>query len=155
MVPKLKKDLGTIITYAIVAAGLNVHKKTLLLALDVASMCNPLAAIYGGGSIQDVLRAAADLANAISRVVKITKVKIALDELSEKARDIGEKLQKNDEFLGEVKILIETKSNTRESFKTSLNNFLTKYNDYTPNVTLSDISGLIHTGIVSLKLLVV
>ena len=132
----------TIIKYAIIAAGLDVAEKTVLLALEVAAACNPLAAIFGGGSIQDILRAAADLANAIARVVKIAKVKSALDELAEKARDIGERLQKNDEFLGVVKKLIKTKSNTRESFKASMNTFLTKYNDYNPQVTLPEIAGL-------------
>ena len=143
VVPKLKKDLGTIITYATKAAGLDVHEKTVMLALKVASMCNPLAAIFGGASIQDVMRAAAELANAIARVVKIAKVKRGFDELAEKARDIGERLEQNDDFLGVVKILIKTNSNTRlESFSNSMNTFLTKYNDYNPQVTLPEIAGL-------------
>ena len=142
VVPKLKKDLSVIIKYATKAAGLDVAEKTVLLALEVADACNPLKAIFGpGGSIQDVMRATADLANAIARTVKIAKVKRAFDELAEKTRDIGERLEKNDEFLGVVKILIETKSNTRESFKASMNTFLTKYNDYNPQVTLPEISG--------------
>ena len=142
MVPKLKKDLSVIIKYATIAAGLDVAEKTVLLALEVAAAWNPLKAIFGGGSIQDVMSAAADLANAIARVVKITKVKSAFDEMAEKARDIGERLQENDDFLGEVKILIETNSNTRESFNDSMNTFLTKYKDYDPQVTLPEIAGL-------------
>ena len=142
VVPKLKKDLSVIIKYAIIAAGLDVAEKTVFLALEIAAACNPLKAIFGGGSVQDILSAAADLANAIARVVKIAKVKSALDELAEKARGIGERLQKNDEFLAVVKKLIKTKSNTRESFKTSMNTFLTKYNDYNPQVTLPEIAGL-------------
>ena len=143
VVPKLKKDLDVIIKYAIIEAGLDVREKTVLLFLEIVATFNPLEKFFGeDSSLQDVLRAAADLVNAIAQVVKIAKVKSALDELAEKGRDIGEKLEKNDEFLGIVKSLIKKKSNKRESFKTSMNSFLTKYNDYNPQVTLPEISGL-------------
>ena len=143
VVNDLKDKLGDIIYFTLIAVELDVSEKIVLSALEVVAVFNPQKILFGlSASTHDVLRAIAELANAIARVIKLKEVKIEVDRLSEKARDIGERLEKNDEFLKVVKSLIHKETNTRESFQTSMSTFLAKYNDYNPQVTLPEISGI-------------
>ena len=143
VIGKLRSDMTSIIVTAIVGVSLNIAEKTVLLALDIAAAYNPIKAVFTSNNLQDVINAAADLANAIADAVKLGKVNSAYNELRTEITTLGEKLQKNDKFLKTVNDLIKQSDLTdRAVFEETKDKFLADYNAYDPLVKLSDITGV-------------
>ena len=138
----MKRDLKTILESAIAIATGDVVQRTIELAVALIDGANPLKAIFGEGSLQDIYDAAANLANAIANLAKAVNLHSAFNELRTKTKQISDGFSANDEFLANVKKLIDKKSLGTDEFKSNRDEFLTQYNDYSPKVTKPQVAGL-------------
>ena len=131
----LKSDIVSLLIQTGAAVFFNIEEKILILALEIAEAWNPFKWLTGGGAVKDVLEATAALTNALADFAKFIRTSVAFHQLSNKIQEVGEKIEQNDVFLQDVKIMIEQESNTREDFEASRSRFLKKYNDYNPQIT--------------------
>ena len=131
----LKSDISSLLRQTCAAVGFNIAEKYVILGLEIAEAWSPFKWLTGGGAVKDILDATAALANALADKHKLEKVSTVYKQLSSKIQEVGEKIEKNDVFLQDVKIMIEQESNTREDFEASRSRFLKKYNEYDPQIT--------------------
>ena len=133
------EKLDKIISCAITVATSEVVTKAYQFALAAVSLSNPIAAITGGGSLEDVLDRAGDLAGAMANFVKATSLKLAIKDMLDKTEDVGRKLNANRHFLSKVKTLLDAVMNNEmispEDFEKKKLSFLSHYNAYNPGVT--------------------
>ena len=141
---QIAKEVQTDVTFLLIqtfiAAGYDVAERTIVLAMQVAEALNPLKFIFGGGSAQDVVAATAALANAISNIVKLASVQRTFNRLKDQSISLAIRLEKNDDFLLNVRNLIEQDTVTREQFQRSRDTFIQQYNAYNPQVTRPEIA---------------
>ena len=131
----LKWDIGWLLGQTFYAVYGNVIEKIAILAMEIAEAWNPFKWLTGGGAVKDVLDATSALANALADLSKLIRVSVAFHQLRNKIQEVGEKIEQNDVFLQDVKIMIEQESNTREDFEASRSRFLKNYNGYDPKIT--------------------
>ena len=132
---KLKRDMADLLHNAFISVGLEIAEKAVILAMEIAEAVNPLKWLTGGGPARDLLEATGDLLNAIAEIVKLAQIKSSLNKLIVKSSDIGEKIERNDNFLQNVKNLIDRKTVSREDFEHSKRKFIQQYTAYDPQVT--------------------
>ena len=120
---------------AFVGVGLNIAEKTVVLAMEIVEAANPVKWLTDGGSARDILDASADLLNAIADFFQVSSITVAFHKLKAKISDLATRIEKNDDFLQDVKVLIERKTVTREAFEISKSRFIQQYKDYDPQVT--------------------
>ncbi len=139
IVSVVKRDMKILLDKTLLAAGLNIAEKVIVLAMEIASAFNPLKWLTGGTSAKDILEATADLANAIADRVQVKAIFRAFNDLRTKIKQFSDKIGKNDAFLQNVKKLVYKETETREAFDKSKKEFLQQYRDYTPQVTKPEI----------------
>ena len=135
IVGKLKIDMIFLFVQAFVGVGLNIAEKVVVLAMEIAEAVNPIKWLTDGGSARDILDATADLLNAIADLVKLVRVTVTFTQLQSKTAAIAAKLERNDNFLQDVKNVINRKTVTREQFEASKSSFLEKYASYDAQIT--------------------
>ena len=140
VVGTLKKEMTFLLHKALIGVGLNIAEKGVILAMEIAEAANPLKWLTGGGAASDILKATAELQNAIAGLAKLKRIESSFEKLKNKVMDVAIRIEKNDKFLQDVKNLIERDTVTRDAFEKSKNRFLQKYNAYDPQVSLADLS---------------
>ena len=121
IVGKLKQDVAFLLKQAFIGVGLNIAEKAVVLAMEIAEAVNPLKWLTGGGAAKDVLTATAELSNAIADIVKLATIKSSFNKLKSTTADVATRIEKNNDFLQNVKNLIDKKTVTRKQFEASKN----------------------------------
>ena len=135
IVGKLKQDVAFLLKQAFIGVGLNIAEKIIIQAVAIAEAGNPLKWVFSGGALTDALKAAAELSNAIADLVKLTRIKSSFNKLKSTTADVATRIEKNNDFLQNVKNLINRKTVTRKQFEASKSSFVEKYTAYDPQVT--------------------
>ncbi|ESO86732.1 hypothetical protein LOTGIDRAFT_175994 [Lottia gigantea] len=125
------------------AIGINVAEllqKTVKVGVALASMANPIGKIIGDSSVLDFMDALNDLAQAGVTTAVIARLSDQeFPDLIQQAIDLGTKFADNEGQLGDARIFIDKMKDGEDAVDTA-NDFLGKYNDYTPKVLLADIT---------------
>ena len=146
-IKKLVPKLSGIIMMSLVQTSANLVEHSTKLAIEVAANANPLKHIFGGTDPRAMMEVSAAVAAAGVKVKEAARLTKAKDEVLEMETILSDGFEKNAKFQNETISLIdnldkklkEKKSIGDEELDADINEFLAKYNDYTPNVTLAQI----------------
>ncbi|KAL3861686.1 hypothetical protein ACJMK2_007710 [Sinanodonta woodiana] len=144
---KMDSYMDQLIKAALAAAIGDQVEAALKLSFAIAEACNPLKAIFAGGSATDVLDATQGVSQAMSNVAKAAKLKDAFDTLISEIKKYSDKLNKNEIYLNNVASLItslntsalSSSASVSSEFEAQKQRFLDDYNNYTPAVTKDDL----------------
>lgn len=134
-----QQDMGDLLHKTVLAAGLEVFETTCYLAMEVASIYNPLQALTGGTSPVDIVKAIAEFKNAIATLDEAIDMREILEQVSNNVEALSDQFTVNAAHLANVKIIVDQSSHTDEDFERSKILFVNMYTDYSPAVTLPDI----------------
>ncbi|ESO84584.1 hypothetical protein LOTGIDRAFT_168649 [Lottia gigantea] len=130
----------TILNLAIGSNVAELLQKTVKVGVALVSMANPIGKIIGDSSVLDFMDALNDLAQAGVTTAVIARLSDQeFPDLIQQAIDLGTKFADNEGQLGDARIFIDKMKDGEDAVETA-NDFLGKYNDYTPKVLLADIT---------------
>ena len=131
-----------LLRYALSIATVSLAESIAKVGMRIFGAMNPASALFGSGVV-DVMEALAEMALAISELANAITLIEAFDTLQEKTGKVVEKLGANNDFLEDVKEIIDkidADDTSSERFEELKQRFLTKYNDYSPQVTKPELT---------------
>ena len=141
------KNVGELITAAIVCAAADLVSAASTLAIALARLCNPFGWLTGSVDPNDVVEAMEYVMEATNRVARAAKLSSIVSSVQEMVSSMVEKFEKNQQFLESVKYLIDnlhiTDAPDDDRFQESQALFLSKYGEYEPALTLPDITKVV------------
>ena len=138
-------NVKEILIASISCATLDAAYQGMRLALTIAMMSNPVAAVTGGSSPVDLYDAMSELASALVKVVGAEKLLSSIHKLRDKVNVVAEGFAKNGKVLQMVKQLVEShnsQSDDTTTWRDLKDRFLREYNNYNPQVSTPQLTEL-------------
>lgn len=135
-------SLSTIVLGAVACATGDAAYQVTKLSIAIAKTSNPLGWLTGAHDFNDILEGLEEVSAAVSQVVRAVELSKTLVTVKNLVIRIRDGLYKNSAFLRAVRELVSNIDQDDDSFAKDQETFLELYGQYTPAITLPELTEL-------------